>query len=230
MSNTDLNIPLKVKELRKETADYLSIIYETPRDFIFTPGMWMDIRFISEELSIGRTFSFASSPTEPDLTITFKKGVSRFKKSMENVKPGDTMLITQYGSNGFKLDKRTQSIFVAGGIGIVPFRSMIKNAIDFNEKLDVLVIYLNRTDDFPFKKDLDEWQAISRHLKIKYLITEEEGRLNKEKIQEFYPSINNIKPMCYIAGPPGMVDNTKKIFLDLGIDGDNILIDRFEGY
>ncbi len=93
MSDSDLNTPLRVKELRAESTGCLSIVFERPIGFTFESGMWMDIRFLSEDLSIGRTYSFSSSPTEADLMITFKRGFTRFKKCMESVKPGDVMLI-----------------------------------------------------------------------------------------------------------------------------------------
>ncbi|MHB8871810.1 MAG: hypothetical protein ACYC5G_05135 [Candidatus Doudnabacteria bacterium] len=102
MSNTDLNIVLRIKELRHEAQDYLSIVFEKPRGFTYEPGNWMDIRFPLPEFPVGKTYSLASSPTEPNLLITFKKGVSKFKKALENVKPGDTMLITRLGKKLIK--------------------------------------------------------------------------------------------------------------------------------
>lgn len=124
MSNGDLNIVLKVKELRQEATDYLSIVFERPRELIYEPGNWMDIRFPVPEFPVGKIYSFVSSPTEPDILISFGKGISKFKKALETVNPGDIMLITQHGTNGFLLNKRYQSIFIAGGVGIAPFRSM----------------------------------------------------------------------------------------------------------
>jgi len=227
MSNTDLNIVLKIKELKEEAQDYLSIIFEKPRGFTYTPGNWMDIRFPIPEFPVGKTYSFSSSPTESDLFITFKKGVSRFKKALEIVRPGDTMLITQYGSNGFLLNNHSHSVFIAGGIGIAPFRSMIKETIDINEKIDITVIYLNRTDDFPFRKELDIWNESSPLLKIHYFVSGQE-KMSKEKIQELIPDI--IHKMNYVAGPPGMVNNISDMLLAIGVKKENIKTDSFTGY
>ena len=74
MSSTDLNIVLRIKELRHETSEYLSIVFEKPRGFTFEAGDWLDIRFPVPEFPVGKTYSFASAPTEPDLMIAFKKG------------------------------------------------------------------------------------------------------------------------------------------------------------
>jgi len=91
----DLNIPLFVKTTYDE-ADYVTICFKKPKGFIFEPGNWIDIRFLSPDLSIGKTYSIASSPTESDILITFKKGVSKFKKAFEQISVGDTMLITWF--------------------------------------------------------------------------------------------------------------------------------------
>jgi ferredoxin-NADP reductase len=80
---TDLNIVLHVKELKHEASECLSIVFEKPRGLTFEAGDWLDIRFPVPEFPAGRTYSFASAPTEADLMIAFKKGVSPFKKALE---------------------------------------------------------------------------------------------------------------------------------------------------
>lgn len=217
MSDSDLNIALIVKELKSESTDCLSIVYKKPRGFSFEPGMWMDVRFLSEELSIGRTFSFSSSPTEPDLMITFKKGTTKFKQSMESVEPGDVMLITQYGSNGLRLDRKYNSVFIAGGVGIAPFRSMIKEGIDYNEDLSIKLIYVNHADDFPFKRELNEWQQTDRSLSVHYIMSGEEGRLTREKLRRYLDRSDITEAKFYVAGPPGMVSSCESTLWSLQV-------------
>lgn len=232
MSDSDLNIPLIVKELRSEAADCLSIVYERPRAFTFEAGMWMDIRFLSEELSIGRTYSFSSSPTEPDLMITFKKGITKFKKSMERVQPGDVMLITQYGSNGFRVDRKSKSVFIAGGVGIAPFRSMIKEGIDYGDPLNIDLIYMNSTDDFPFRRELEQWQETDRSLRVHYVVSSKEGRLTKDMLRRYLDrsDTTGAKYKYYIAGPPAMVSSFESMLSSLQVEGGSILTDSFTGY
>jgi len=225
-SPNDLNILLKVKEKRYESVDCLSIIFERPRGLLYEPGDWMDIRFLTADLSVGKTYSFASSPTEPDLLITFKKGVSKFKKALEKVQAGDKLLITQYGSNGFLLNPRFNSVFIAGGIGVTPFRSMLKAAIDNKVKTNITLFYLNHTDNFLFRYELEEWQKEFDFLKIIFIITKAEGRLTKENLQKIITG----EQMYYIAGSPPMVTSYQNTLKELGISDANIKIDRFEGY
>lgn len=230
MSDTDLNINLLVKELKIKSSDCLSIIYENPPDFLFEAGMWTDVRFLSEELSIGRTFSFSSSPTEPDLMITFKKGTTKFKQCMESVKSGDVMLITQYGSNGLNKDPGHRSMFIAGGVGIAPFRSMIKEGIDRREDLHATLIYINHAGDFPFRAELDEWQQTDRSLEVHYLVSGEEGQLTEETLQRDLDHPDIAEARYYIAGPPGMVDLCESTLLSLQVRPDTILTDSLTGY
>lgn len=226
-SPSDLNVPLIVKN-KYISADYGIIVFEKPRGFIFEPGNWMDIRFLSANLAIGKTYSITSSPTEPDIMIAFKKGMSNFKNELEKTQIGDTMFITQYGSNGFLLNKKYQSLFIAGGIGITPFRSMIKEVIDTKSTVSINLIYLNHTEIFPFKEDLNNWLQQYPYLQIHYIVTEKEGHITKERIKTLVPTITDF--MNYVAGPPGMVTNTKSMLLALGVSKEDIKTDSFDGY
>ncbi len=231
--DTDLNIVLRVKELRHETSECLSIVFEKPRGLTFAAGDWLDIRFPVPEFPVGKTYSFASAPTEPDLMISFKKGVSPFKKALEKVQPGETMLITQYGSNGFLFDQRYPAVFIAGGIGIAPFRSMIKGLIDAQQHLSITLLFSNRHNDFPFRAELETWQHMSPALKTVFVVTSEEGRVTRKRIQiELERSgIECLTtPQYYLAGSPQMVQGCEHHLLALGVEKNRIKTDSFEGY
>jgi len=192
--------------------------------------MWMDIRFLSAELSIGRTFSFASSPTEPDLMITFKQGATLFKASMESVQPGDVMLITQYGSNGLRRDPTLPAVFLAGGVGIAPLRSMIKAGIDEHAVLNTRLIYVNRTTDFPFRRELEEWRQIDPSLRLHLVVSGTEGHLTRQQLAGYLAGSEISHAKYYLAGPPGIVSSAESILLRLHIAPDRILTDSFTGY
>lgn len=229
-SPEDLNIPLRVKELRRESADCLSVIFARPPGFSYNAGDWMDIRFLSADLVMGRTYSFASSPTESDLRTTFKRGVSPFKRALEAVSPGDTLLITQHGSNGFLHDRRCPALFIAGGVGITPFRSMIREAIDTGADMAMTLIYENHTDDFPFKAELDAWAAAVPAFTVQYVPTGRHGRLTPQTLRTLLLSCSRVPHMSYIAGPPRMVEQTEEMLVALGVEKAAIKTDSFRGY
>lgn len=227
---SDLNIPLHITEQRAESHDCLSLFFKRPAGVSYEPGDWMDIRFPTPEFPVGRTYSFASSPTEPDLRITFKHGISPFKQQLQRATPGARMLITQYGTNGFRLDRRYPAVFIAGGVGITPFRSMIKELVDTGIDAEIELVYQNRTEDLPFRQELDAWSHAHPWLKVHFVATGSQGRLTKQTFQGLLPDLVERQARHYIAGPPGMADRMERILHALGLDAEDIKTDRFDGY
>ena len=227
---SDLNIVLPIIERRDEAPDCLALRFARPPGLTYRPGDWLDIRFPTPEFPVGRTYSFASAPTEPDLQIAFKRGMSPFKRRLEAALPGETMLITQYGSNGFLLDRRFPVVFIAGGVGITPFRSMLKELVDTDTRVPVTLIYLNRTADFPFRAELDAWACAYPALDAHYVATATAGRLTQPLLRRLLPDLVARQPLAYIAGPPGMVEHAARLLVALGQDAADIMMDRFDGY
>jgi len=105
---------------------------------------------------------------------------------------------------------------------------MIKEVIDTNSKVSITLIYLNHSDNFPFKQDLDEWQKKYPYLKIYYITSAKFGRLTKEKLLQLVPDIRDF--VNYVAGFPGMVTSIEDMLLKLGARNEDIKIDSFDGY
>ena len=231
-SPTDLNIILTVTERRRESTSGESVFLRKPAGFEFDPGDWLDIRFPTAELAVGRTYSFASSPTEADLRITYKRGISSFKKALQVVRPGDTLLVTQTGSNGFLLDHSRPAILIAGGVGVAPFRSMIKEAIDYGDRPSISLLYIDRTDeDFIFRDELDRWARESPSLRVTYVATRREGRLSPARLRAFTAETPAAaESLYYVAGPPAMVTSSEALLTELGISQHRVRSDRFDGY
>ncbi len=224
---TGLDIPLVVVQRRTESDSCQSVIFELPRNFNYSSGHWMDIRFPQPDLPDVKTFSFASSPTEPQIVISFKNGVSKFKQALSVVQPGDIMRITQYGGD-FCFKSCASVIMIAGGIGIAPFRSMIKEALDTNSTASMALIYINNSDNFLFKSELDDWRQRLPNLAIHYINSKVQGRLTNERIEWLVNDIAECE--AYIAGPPDMVERVENILLALGLRDYQIHIDSFDGY
>src|SRR3954470_11361322 len=144
MVTKNQHIILTVVGIEHEQPGYWSVYFNRPQDFTFEAGDWIDIQFDSRELGGGITYSISSSPTEDLIRITFREGVSEFKKALQSVKANDKLFITQYGNDyGFQLKTSQSSVLIAGGIGIAPFRSILKEMYDNNQNSDVTLIYLN---------------------------------------------------------------------------------------
>lgn len=223
---------LTVKTVQIETSDCFSLILKKPNNFFFYPGQYLDIELpIRDEDRRGatRAFTIASSPTEDFLMITSTKGISDFKRYFQNLRPKDK-IESSHPAGTFILDETEPAIFIAGGVGITPFRSMIKYAVDNSLKTSITLIYSNSNENFLFKCELDEWQNRLPNLKIIYVVTSKEGKLDHQKLETLNSKFIIHNSIFYLAGPPKMVNEFEKILLEIGVDEVNIRYDRFDGY
>lgn len=225
----NLRIELIAKCAIDETTNYKSVFFERPVNFTFEAGDWIDLEHEPGGLSGGKTYSLSSSPTEDDLRITFKEGLSGLKRLLGSIEAGQKLYISQYGNDyDFQLRDNRSSVLIAGGVGIAPFRSMLKEMYDNKIKNDVTLIYLNQTNEFLFRQELDAWQAALPKLKVEYLETKALNRKKREKL--LLSLIKDASLHYYVSGPPAMVESTEHLLLDNGIPLRNIRIDSFGGY
>lgn len=178
-----------------------------------------------------RYFTIASSPTENFLKIgvKFYQNGSSFKKNLLSLNTSDLLVASQL-SGEFILpkDPNKKLVFIAGGIGITPFRSMIKYLIDTNQKRDIILLYSNKTvSDIVYKKVFDE--ALQKlGTKTVYVSTDTMGFIDEDMIKK---EVSDFKERAfYISGPHSMVDAFEKTLKTMGISGNQIKIDFFPGY
>lgn len=223
------SIMLNVVRRQPETAGYQSVFFERPVNFSFESGDWIDLQFPGLHLDGGITYSIAASPTEDCLRITFREGLSQFKKKLAAVQPGDLLQITQYGNDyGFTLRGAHTNVLIAGGVGVAPFRSMIKEMYDTGIASPTRLVYLNKTDEFLFQEELALWQAKITDLTVDYLNTTTLKRKHREKALKTIITDNRQK--FYIAGPPAMVESTRAFLIEQGVQSRAIKLDIFGGY
>lgn len=219
---------LKIKSVKTEGDNYLSILFHKPKGFQFYPAQFIDVSVDIPNPDNSRIYSLSSSPTEDFLMITLRHGISDHKKKLQTLKSGDEITIT-HPSGTYTLDESSPAVMLAGGVGIAPHRSMIKYAVDHNLDTPLTLIYSNSDENFIFKDELDSWQKQVPNLKIHYIITGKDGRLDAEKFT-LYPIPYSFTPIFYLAGPPSFVDDMEKILKSLGVDSTNIRLDSFDGY
>ncbi len=225
----NLSTRLTVLEVYEEDSVHTSVLFTRPANFTFTAGDWMDIGFKDKTLKGGRTYSLSSSPTESDLRITFRRGVSEYKQALEQLHGGECLYITQYGNSyDLQLKKNQSSFLIAGGVGIAPFRSILKQMYDHQDKNDVTLLYLNQTNNFLFKEELAQWDKALPNLTVRYVCTKDIKRKQREKL--ISSLIKRTDQNFYLSGPPAMVEASEHLLIDLGMRIDDIRIDVFDGY
>jgi ferredoxin-NADP reductase/Na+-translocating ferredoxin:NAD+ oxidoreductase RnfD subunit len=225
-----------------ETEDTMSFRFKKPKDFQYAPGQFMvwslphrhpDLR------GTRRWFTLSSSPTESELMITmrFSDESSSFKQAIRRMEPGDHM--TANGPGGeFTLpeDPDQPLIWLAGGIGITPFRSMAKHLYDTGETRDITLFYGNPSVESIVFKDLFDSVAPTIGLKPVYALTDqtpegdqyESGIIDADMIKRHAPSY--AQAMFFLSGPQPMVESMETMLRGLGIKRDRITTDYFPGY
>lgn len=222
-------IDLTYSHYQQDLPGYRSIFFKRPANFVFEAGDWIDLQFSGRQLKGGITYSISSSPTEPDIRITFREGISEFKQALQSITADDAMVISQYGNDyGFQLKKNQSSVLIAGGVGIAPFRSMIKEMFDNGDKNEVTLIFLNQNEHFLFKDELTIWQKALPNLSIVYIPTKDINRKKRERVIQSL--ITNKNQNFYISGPPAMVESNEHFLINIGVDPMDIRIDSFGGY
>lgn len=228
MAHRNIDLPILVKELRQETPDHLSLVFARPPGFEYEPGDWIDLG-LDGDLSGGRTYSLSSAPTEPDLVITFKEGQSGIKRSLQSARADDPYRVTACGNDyEFSLRQHRNSVLIAAGVGVAPFRSMIAAMADRSSAESVHLIYLNRSPDFLFREELDRWQRQLPAVSIDFVVTHE--MKSKARRRLLAGCVDSSVHYYYIAGPPAMIEATEVVLMDAGVDHGDIRIDSFAGY
>jgi ferredoxin-NADP reductase/nitrite reductase/ring-hydroxylating ferredoxin subunit len=196
-----------------------------------------------------RHFTISSSPTENFIMFSTRIRDSPYKKRLSTLQEGAKVKVR--GPEGqFVLDQDYSKpvVFLSGGIGVTPFRSMIKYATDRQLPTRIIMFDSNRDrGNILFKKDFDDWEKVNKNLKIIYTIDENEkrkqslstandwkgeyGRINKAMILKYIDTnvLNN--SIFYICGPPGMLKAMQALLQeDLNIPKERIKVEEFTGY
>ena len=233
-----LNIKLPVIETKQETPDVKSIRLGLREKFEYSPGQYMMMELDVNDPDKGNTrpLSIASSPTENFLLFSTKISNSPFKQKFNSLKIGDKVKLKgPMGIFTLKEDAK-EVVFLGGGIGITPFRDMIKYSCDKKLPIKLTLLYSNKNPaDICYKDEWPIFEKENKNLRVIHTITENAtnwsgrtGRINEAMIKEFCNDFNNA--LFYICGPPGMVDGLSNLLKIMNVPQSNIKIEKFVGY
>ena len=181
-----------------------------------------------DDRGMDRYFSIASAPHEKQVMLTtrFAPKGSSFKKALKTLKAGDEIEVHEKGGD-FVLDHRRKTfVFIAGGIGITPFRAILLDMERNRNPLNVQLLYANQDNDFPYRKELDALKKRHPEFRIDYVVSP--NRFDEKTISKLVPDMD--KPMFYVSGPEPMVESLDKILKKLGVSKKRVKNDFFPGY
>lgn len=232
---------LTLTKYQKIGSGTYEFIFNSSQRLSFTPGQYLEWTLPKgrdDSRGNRRYFTIASSPTEENIKIGVKvlPRASSFKKKLAALRSDQQIVASQLGGD-FTLPKNKDErlVFIAGGIGITPFRSMIQYMLDKNEKRSVVLFHFNKTqDEIVYKPIFDK--ASKNGLKTVYVLSDKEqisknwsgrvGRLDEKMLSQEVPDYK--ERTYYLSGPNALVDNYKNVLFKMGIR--RIVTDYFPGY
>ncbi|HUC31699.1 MAG TPA: RnfABCDGE type electron transport complex subunit D [Candidatus Paceibacterota bacterium] len=208
--------------------------FTTDKKLRFAPGQYLEWTLGANRADgrgNRRYFTIASAPTEDtiQLGVKFYEPSSSFKKELLSMQPGDTIIAGNLaGEFTLPKDPKQKLAFIAGGIGITPFRSIVKYLTDRNEQRDAILFYSNRTAaEIAYREVFDE-AARTLGMKTVYAITDTDGRLTADMIKKEVPDYR--ERMFYISGTYAMTNAFQKILRKMGVPRSQIKTDFFPGF
>lgn len=228
-------------QLSSDTYDF---VFPLKQKLAFTPGQYMEFTLPHDHIDDRgnrRYFTIASSPTEPELRIGIKfyDNSSSYKKAMLTMGENAVMVAGQRAGD-FTLPEPANGkyVFMAGGIGVTPFRSIIKYLIDTNTKRDIVVLYSNKSKDEIVYADVFNEAQAKLGIPTYYTLTDAEhapadwngtkGRFTAEMIKQEIPDY--MERIFYISGPHGMVMGFEDVLKQMGVPNSHIKVDFFPGF
>lgn len=234
----------ELKLLKKEVVakDTMAFHWQRPEGFEFKAGQFGDFILINppetDEKGNIRAFSLVNAPFEQDLVTATRMRDSAYKRTLQTLPEGAVVKFD--GPHGhFNLHKTetTPAVFIIGGIGVTPVRSMIAQAAHDGLPHNITLLYSNKTlKDAPFMADFKDLANKNPHFTFVPVMTEAEpgewdgetGFINEELLKRHVTDIG--APIYYLSGPGSMVKDMYKMLVDAGANEDNIRTEEFPGY
>ncbi|HUC95091.1 MAG TPA: RnfABCDGE type electron transport complex subunit D [Candidatus Saccharimonadales bacterium] len=225
---------LTLRQKIKLTPDTYDFVFWPDRKINFAAGQYMEWTLEHESSDARgnrRYLSLASSPTEREVRIGVKVGFppSTFKKKLIALVPGQKIVAGQLiGDFTMPFDKNKKLVLIAGGIGITPFRSIIKYLVDKNEKRDIVLIYTaSNQSDFVYRDVFGQARDILG-IKTIYIDSKTQGHIDAAKLSREIPDCKD--RTFYISGSHGVVSAFENILKQLQIPRNQIVTDYFPGF
>src|ERR1022692_3715018 len=234
----------KLKSRQEIAEGTMAFQFEKPSGWTFKAGQFIYMTLLdpSETDSEGnvRSFSIASAPHEDTLMVATRMRDTAFKRVLRTMPLGSAVKIE--GPSGdliLQKDLTRAAVFLAGGIGITPFRSIVHWAAKEKWPNRIVFFYSNRRpEDAPFLEELQSLERDNPKYKLIASMTEMEkshrpwngatGLINQEMLGRHLKDAAS--PIYYIAGPPAMVKGLHEMLSKAGMNDDDIRVEEFAGY
>src|SRR6185437_13009303 len=235
---------VNVKLIKKESVAEATMAFHfsKPDGFAFRAGQFAEIKLIdppaTDAEGNSRPLSLVHAPYEPDLVVATRMRDSAFKRVLKDLPIGtEVTLDAPYGDYTLHKTTSTPAVFIIGGIGVTPVRSMISQAMHDKTGHKITLLHACRAPaQLPFRSDFERLARDNPN--FTYIATAsdaapggwqgERGQVDAAMIKKYVPDLS--KPIYYLSGPEGMVKAMRKLLVDLDVNEDNIRTEEFAGY
>lgn len=243
-----MEFKIKLISKKNEALSTKTFYFEKPSDFSYIAGqyIYLTIPHLLRPDPRGDTrhFTLSSSPTEKYLSITVRmREGSFFKDSLDKADLGSVFLMR--GPNGFFIldntDDATQ-VMIAGGIGVTPYRSIIRSVADTGQSTSIHLVCSNPIpEEITFEEELDQIVKTHKNIKVTYTVTKPEeskqkwrgftGRIDEKFLQKLASGNWKMEnSFFWVCGPPLMSSAIEEVLERLGIKTDRVKTEHFTGY
>ena len=220
-----------VDKIIKDTEDTFSVKLRSTEKLKFVAGQFCFLRLDKEGLYARHPFTISSAPHEESLMFTVKN-TGKFTQALFEMKENEELLIDGPFGRFTRKENAEDLIFIAGGVGITPFRSMSIDHIRNNRKGRIVLLYAAKKEaNLIFKQEFDSFQ--SDNFQAYYFLSAEEknsgnfspNRIDKNIIEEMIGKTKN--PTFYICGPEPLKKAIISILEELKIEKKSIIFEDF---
>lgn len=224
---------LEFKEKLLKPGNVTRFVFRPTTPISWTPGQYLHYKLPhdpADDRGDERWFTISSAPFEQDVWITTRIAPDRsssFKQKLQELKPGQIIESGQPEGDFTVEDLTKDYVFVAGGIGITPFRSILNQLHHDGKDIRAELLYANRDEaNIPFKDELEAINQAHAGFNITYFIGD--NHIDESALKAAGAKLN--EPIFYVSGPEPMVEAFKSTLEHMGIDEAHSKFDYFPGY
>lgn len=235
---------IKLLSTEPIATDTQAFHWERPDGFEFKAGNSLDLKLIdppeTDDEGTSRTFSIASAPHEAELVTATRLRDSAFKRILRAMTPStEVELEGPWNSPVLHSKSERPAVFLIGGIGITPIRSILRDAEHRELPHHRILIYANHTRaDAPWFEEFVEMAERLDNFTFVPTFTGDQlgpdeagyatGRISEELLTQHVPA--DTSPVYYLTGPGGMVKAMQQLLTARHVDDDDVRIEEFPGY
>jgi glycine betaine catabolism B len=226
-----MNVILAAK--RPEARDVTSFMFRSASPMKWQAGQFLQYSLPdtqgADERGMTRYFTIASAPFEGQIMLTTRFASERsstFKRALQHLPVGAAVVVGEPDGDFVVADPANKHVFIAGGIGITPFRAILRDLDHRGLPINATLLYANGTPEFVYKAEIDRLAGQHRRLVVHYLVSPQ--RLTAASIRAAVADLAQHR--FYVSGPESFVESMASLLSGLGLPDAQVQRDYFPGY